>query len=100
MKAIFWIETVENTIEIPAWKPGQPAMYLRPVDIPEGEKYPIFLVKPEHEITAPKRITVTSEHIQYSQTVVLAFAGLDWPHVSVATLAPYTPVPVPASALA
>jgi hypothetical protein len=35
--------------------------------------------------------------IQYSQQVLLNFNGLSWPHVSVATLVPASPVPVPAS---
>jgi hypothetical protein len=99
MKAIFWIETVENTIEIPACKPGQPDLFLRPIDLPQGQTHPIFVFKPEHEIKTPKKITVTSEHIQYSQTVILEFNGLNWPHVSVATLVPYAPQPVPASAV-
>ena len=32
--------------------------------------------------------------IQYTQTVMLNFKGLTWPHVSVATLVPNEPVPV------
>jgi len=36
--------------------------------------------------------------IQYSQTVFLNFNGLSWPHVSVATLMPSAPIPVPPSA--
>ena len=35
--------------------------------------------------------------IQYSQQVLLNFNGLSWPHVSVATLVPASPLPVPAS---
>jgi hypothetical protein len=36
--------------------------------------------------------------IPHGTTVFLNFAGLTWPHVSVATLVPGDPVPVPASA--
>ena len=39
-------------------------------------------------------ITVTSTQIQYSQTVMLSFNGLTWPHVSVATLRPSGATPV------
>jgi len=38
--------------------------------------------------------------IQYSQLVLLNFNHLSWPHVSVATLVPVSPVSVPASAWA
>jgi hypothetical protein len=56
------------------------------------------VVNPPHEITVPKTIIVTSTQIQYSQTVFLNFAGLTWPHVSVATLIPSTEQTVPLSA--
>ena len=36
-----------------------------------------------------------STRIQYSQTVVLNFNGILWPHVSVATRIPGEPVSVP-----
>jgi hypothetical protein len=42
---------------------------------------------------------IKTPQIQYSQQVLLNFNGLTWPHVSVATLVPASPVPVPASAL-
>jgi len=99
MTATFWIETVQHKLDIPPWKPGQPPMLLAPSDPPSATKGPIFEVKPDHEITAKKTITVTNTQIQYSQIVLLNFGGLSWPHVSVATLNPAAPVPVPASAL-
>ena len=58
----------------------------------------MFHVDPPHEITAPKTITVSSTQIQYSQVVLLNFAGLTWPHVSVATLVPKQAQTVPPSA--
>jgi hypothetical protein len=60
----------------------------------------VFNVEPPHEITAPKTITVVSTQIQYSQVVFLNFAGLTWPHVSVATLVPTEELTVPPSAWA
>ena len=59
---------------------------------------PTFLVDPPFEITEPRRITVSTTQIQYSQTVLLVFAGLVWPHASVATLVPNDPIPIPRSA--
>lgn len=40
-------------------------------------------------------IKVATTQIQYSQKVMLDFAGLTWPHVSVASLVPAAPVPIP-----
>jgi hypothetical protein len=56
---------------------------------------PTFLVDPPVPITQARRIAVTSTQIQYSQTVILNFNGLAWPHVSVATLVPSEPVTIP-----
>ena len=39
-------------------------------------------------------IDVSYTQIQYTQTVLLNFNNLTWPHVSVATLVPNEPVPV------
>ena len=50
------------------------------------------------EITEPRHITVSTTQIQYSQLVLLVFAGLVWPHASVATLVPNDPIPIPRSA--
>jgi hypothetical protein len=43
---------------------------------------------------------IKTPQIQYSQQVLLNFNGLSWPHVSVATLVPASPVPVPVPASA
>jgi hypothetical protein len=43
--------------------------------------------------SVPKTIKIPGIQIQYSQTVFLNFAGLTWPHVSVATLCPKNPQP-------
>jgi hypothetical protein len=98
MTATFWIETVEHEIEVPVFKPGQPPLRIRAPTINPNTPAPIFSVLPPHEITAPKKIIVHSTQIQYSQVVFLDFAGLTWPHVSVATLVPTYEQPVPPAA--
>jgi hypothetical protein len=62
-----------------------------------GQPVPEFLVNPPIAVTKPRSITIKTPQIQYSQQVLLNFNGLSWPHVSVATLVPASPVPVPAS---
>ena len=98
MDATFWIETVEFTIEVPVFEPGQPPLLIPAPMGAEGQPVPKFLVNPPIPITAPRYITVRAPQIQYSQQVFLNFIGLTWPHVSVATLVPSSPIPVPASA--
>jgi len=98
MTATFWIETVQHKIEVPIFKPGQPSLKIQAPAPHPGAHVPVFVLNPPHEITAPKTIVVNSTQIQYSQTVMLNFAGLTWPHVSVATLIPTTEQTVPASA--
>jgi hypothetical protein len=98
MQAVFWIETVEFTIEVPIFEPGQPALVIPAETGAAGQPVPEFLVNPPIRITAPRSIKVTVPQIQYSQQVLLNFNHLSWPHVSVATLVPASPVPVPASA--
>jgi hypothetical protein len=98
MQAVFWIETVEYNIEVPVYEPGQ-----RPLIIPAptgaaGQPVPEFLVTPPVPVETPRTITVSAPQIQYSQEVFLNFNTLTWPHVSVATLVPNSPIPVPASA--
>jgi hypothetical protein len=95
MSAIFWIETVEHVITVPPYIPGQ-----RPVTIPVDPANPhghAYLVDPPVPVLEPRQITVYSTQIQYSQKVILNFNGLLWPHVSVATLVPANPVPIPAA---
>ena len=55
-------------------------------------------MRPPHDITNDTTtLTVRYTQIQYSQSVFLNFGPLTWPHVSVATLIPAAPIPVPAS---
>ena len=99
MSATFWIETVQHTITVPISKPGQ-ALVIKANETVPGLAVPTFSVTPPKEITKPQPIKVTSKQIQYTQTVVLNFNGLSWPHVSVATLVPAAPIPVSATAFA
>ncbi|MBV9794882.1 MAG: hypothetical protein JO016_13195 [Actinobacteria bacterium] len=100
MDAIFWIETVEYTFEVPIFEPGQPPLIIPAETGAAGQPVPEFLVNPPVAITAPRQIKVAATQIQYSQRVLLNFNHLSWPHVSVATLVPASPVPVPAAAWA
>jgi prepilin-type processing-associated H-X9-DG protein len=100
MAATFWIETVEFTIEVPIFEPGQPPLTIPAETGAAGQPVPEFLVNPPIPITAPRSITVRATQIQYSQEVFLSFNSLTWPHVSVATLVPSAPIPVPSSAFA
>jgi hypothetical protein len=100
MEATFWIETAEFTIEVPIFEPGQPALIIPAQTGAAGQPVPEFLVNPPVAITAPRSITVKATQIQYSQQVFLNFNTLTWPHVSVATLVPASPIPVPVSAFA
>ncbi len=98
MTATFWIETVEHKIVIPPFKLGEEPLSIPAPTIRPGQPVPIFHVEPPREIPTSITITVTSTQIQYSQVVFLNFAGLTWPHVSVATLVPSVAVTVPPSA--
>ena len=97
MAATFWIETVVHEILIPPIPfPGSGHPPTIATGIPgTGRPVTSFLVDPPVPLLEPRVITVTSTQIQYSQTVLLNFNGLIWPHVSVATLVPAGPVPIP-----
>jgi hypothetical protein len=97
MDATFWIETVEYTLEVPVFEPGHPPLTIPAPTGAEGQPIPHFLVNPPMPIKEPRYITVQAPQIQYSQQVFLNFKGLSWPHVSVATLVPSNPIPVPPS---
>jgi hypothetical protein len=100
MHAVFWIETAEFTIEVPIFEPGQPPLIIPANTGAAGQPVPEFSVNPPVAIKEPRSIKVKATQIQYSQQVLLNFNGLSWPHVSVATLVPARPLPVPASAFA
>jgi hypothetical protein len=98
MTAIFWIETVEETILVPPFKPGAAPHLLSASASAPGQRVARFAVQPPTELKEPRKITVQFTQLQYTQTVFLNFNGLTWPHVSVNTLVPAHDVVVPPSA--
>jgi hypothetical protein len=97
MFAIFWIETVQETLVIPPYKVGGPPFLIKAKPSVAGQRVPTFSVTPPYDLEKPREITVTFTQIQYTQTVLLNFATLTWPHVSVNTLVPADDIIVPAS---
>ena len=91
--ATFWIETVHFNLEVPAMSAGS-SVTLSPTTGVRGLPMPQFAVQSNSAIPAPMTTPVSYTQIQYSQKVMLVFNGLTWPHVSVATLVPATPVSV------
>jgi hypothetical protein len=98
MRATFWIETVERTLTVEPLKAGQHTVTIKPAPTAKGQPVPTFLARPPKPLNGPTDIKVAYTQIQYTQRVLLNFATLSWPHVSVATLAPASPITVPASA--
>jgi len=92
MSAIFWVETVTETITVPAGTGKQPIIVAGSGNAGEPVvSYSVTAMTPSTEETV---VEVWYTQIQYTQTVLLNFNGLTWPHVSVATLVPNEPVPV------
>jgi hypothetical protein len=98
MTAVFWIETVQEILDVPPFRVGDPPFLLRAKPSVQGQRAPRFLVKPPFDVNAPRKLTATFIQIQYTQTVLLNFNGLTWPHVSVNTLVPADDIVVPPSA--
>jgi hypothetical protein len=97
MTAVFWIETVEEVIEVRPLKAGE-QFAVRGSATAAGERVPTFSGVAPFDSDVPHKITVQFKQIQYTQTVLLNFNGLTWPHVSVNTLVPADDIIVPASA--
>lgn len=102
MDAVFWIETVTYVVAVPPLATGAAPIVLHPAGPTDGSLQPSFIAAipfvPGKKF-AGGNVTVTTTQIQYSQKVILNFAGLSWPHVSVATLVPADPIPIPAALL-
>jgi hypothetical protein len=92
MSATFWIETVQAVIEVGPADANVTQLVM--AEVPAGAPAPVFSVTSASTIDKTKSITVTFTQIQYSQLVLLNFANLSWPHVSVATLVPSIPIDV------
>jgi hypothetical protein len=99
MKATFWIETVLYQIKVPPMRTGDAPLVLSPVQTnPRVPLVPRFLVSipfVEGKKFAGGTISMSATQIQYSQETILNFSGISWPHVSVASLIPADPIPVP-----
>jgi hypothetical protein len=100
MDAVFWIETVTYEVAVPAIAAGSPPIILHPTK--NNPVQPSFVASIPFfpgKGFAGGTVTVTTTQIQYTQKVMLNFFGLTWPHVSVATLVPADPIPIPANLL-
>jgi len=98
MDAVFWIETVTYDVKVPAMPAGTPPIVLDPVQKGSVPVVPSFIAEIPFvpgKGFAGGVVKVATTQIQYSQKVMLDFAGLTWPHVSVASLVPASPVPIP-----
>jgi hypothetical protein len=97
MSAVFWIETVDETIEVPLYRVGDPPFTIKATRSVQGQSVPTFSITPPFDLDKPRKIKVRFTQIQYTQTVLLNFATLTWPHVSVNTLVPADDIVVPPS---
>jgi hypothetical protein len=97
MTAVFWIETVEETIEVPPYTVGDPPLKIKASRSVQGQRVPTFSITPPFDLDKSRKIKVRFTQIQYTQTVLLNFATLTWPHVSVNTLVPADDIVVPPS---
>ena len=92
MSATFWIETVTEKITVPAYTAHRPVIVHGATSA--GKPVVSFAVTSNKPAAEDRTIDVSYTQIQYTQTVLLNFNHLTWPHVSVATLVPNKPVPV------
>jgi hypothetical protein len=92
MSATFWVETVTEQITVPAYTADQPVIVQGAASV--GNPVVSFSVTSQTPAAEDTTIDVSYTQIQYTQTVLLNFNRLTWPHVSVATLVPNEAVPV------
>ncbi|KAF2720424.1 hypothetical protein K431DRAFT_285720 [Polychaeton citri CBS 116435] len=90
-KARFWVEKVRGKLQI---QPGQANEQKIQMKSSTGVPGPTFVVPATTGLTAGKSLNVSWTQLQYTQTVLLNFNGLSWPHISVATLGETTEIPV------
>ena len=83
-------------ITVPAYTADQPVIVQGATTA--GKPVVSFSVTSQTPTAEDTTIDVSYTQIQYTQTVLLNFNHLTWPHVSVATLVPNEPVPVTLSA--
>jgi hypothetical protein len=95
MTAVFWIEEVEEVLQIPPYLAGSPPLFFKAKASIPGQRVATFSVTPPNDIEIPGiYLTVTFTQIQYTQNVTLNFKGMSWPHVSVNTLVPADPIEI------
>ncbi|CAM1501455.1 Fc.00g034390.m01.CDS01 [Cosmosporella sp. VM-42] len=83
----YWISKVRVELDLePSEKSDKPKRIVSPTALGPRDAVPKFIV--DIDVPSAKMITVEYTQIQYSQTVILDFNGLSWPHVTVGTLAP------------
>ena len=101
MDAVFWIETVVYDVQVPPLPAGTPPVILSPVqtNVPIVPSFVAAIPFVAGKGFAGGLVKVATTQIQYSQKVVLDFNGLTWPHVSVASLVPSAPIPIPSNLL-
>jgi hypothetical protein len=101
MDAVFWIETVVYDVQVPPLPAGTPPVVLSPVqtNVPVVPSFVAAIPFVPGKGFAGGVVKVATTQIQYSQKVVLDFNGLTWPHVSVASLVPSAPIPIPSNLL-
>ncbi|KAF2667420.1 hypothetical protein BT63DRAFT_456719 [Microthyrium microscopicum] len=109
VESTFWISTVVYTILLPTKYVAQVTSEGKPKTGAEGkllapptELQPIdkglvpgtvpSFVFPVNKDVPAGRYAVEATQIQYSQTVLLNFNTLSWPHISVATVVPVRPI--------
>jgi len=90
MTATFWVETVTEKITVPAYTGEKPVIVQGSASA--GNPVVSFSVTSQKRTTENTTVDVSYTQIQYTQTVLLNFNRLTWPHVSVATLVPNKPV--------
>jgi hypothetical protein len=94
MKARFWVETVAYDVVVPRFTTKDTVLLKPTMPKDSTAPTPVSAVTPPSKLPSQsKTIKIPGVQIQYSQTVFLNFAGLTWPHVSVATLCPKNPQP-------
>ncbi len=83
---------------VPPLAAGSPPVVLDPIQKGHVPLVPSFVAEIPFvpgKSFAGGTVRVATIQIQYSQKVMLDFAGLTWPHVSVASLVPAVPIPIP-----
>ncbi|TPX11742.1 uncharacterized protein E0L32_007479 [Thyridium curvatum] len=87
VSAQYWVSKVRSEIQLePSNTKDEPKKMVSPPSLGARDVVPRFLV--DFDVPSPKKVAIEYNQIQYSQLVILDFNGLNWPHVTVATLAP------------